>query len=106
MGLALLGRDPGISGTSTVSPGTCPTISQSAGPSFARIEERAVRPDLVDVAKIHAFVLVKVDQLVIYLERVNLVEGFHIEPRSRHLPIVPGISYYVVTHELLLCGTL
>ena len=49
---------------------------------------------------IHALVLVKVDQLVIYLERVNLVEGFHIEPRSRHLPIVPGISYYVVIREL------
>jgi len=50
----------------------------------ARVEERVVHPHFVDVAEIHALVLVEVDQLVIHLEWVHLVEIFDIESLTHH----------------------
>jgi hypothetical protein len=40
-----------------------------------RIEHRTVGPDLIDVARVHAYMLVQVDQLAIELEGSHLVEG-------------------------------
>jgi hypothetical protein len=55
------------------------------------IEERIVCPDLIDVTQVHALVLVQVNELGVDLKRVYLVQGFDVEPGTRHLAMVAAI---------------